>query len=84
MKSFLQAFVFLSTILVYQPPVNAFSLRSLSEKELRSYALYTSRGCLYNTVIDEGAGPADYCSMTIDYIREIMRRRGWSYQKFYQ
>ena len=84
MKTLLLTLAFLATILIYQAPANAFSLKNLSEKELRSYALNTSRGCINNIIIDEGAGPEEYCSMAIGYIRENMRRRGWSYRKFYQ
>jgi hypothetical protein len=65
-------------------PAQSFSLDGLSEKELRTYALNTSKGCISNSVIDEGAGPAEYCSMTIDYILEIMKRRGWTYRRYYR
>jgi hypothetical protein len=71
-------------LLVLQVPANAFSLSVLSDKELKNYALTTSRGCINNTLVDEGAGPEDYCSMAIDYIREIMKRRGWSYKNIYR
>jgi hypothetical protein len=67
-------------LLAFQIPVHSFSLATLSEKELRSYALTTSKGCINNVVIDEGAGPEEYCGMAIDYMHELMKRRGWSYK----
>ena len=71
-------------ILSLQVPAYGFSLKTLSEKDLRNYALTTSKGCINNTLVDEGAGPEDYCSMAIDYIHEIMKRRGWAYRNIYR
>jgi len=83
MTTIIPLFVLFTTTLLCCAPVHGFSLRSLSEQELRGYALKTSKGCITNKALDD-AGPVELCSMTIDYIREIMRRKGWAYQRYYQ